>query len=257
MTRSWAPPILGTLMAIGITTGMDANGLAEFSALPLLPLAGLFWYLQRFSRQEVGLAWGGLRYHGIALAHPLLVLGSVMVIVFSAGVVDLSDANWRNAALNIFIGTPVGVLAVLLTEEGFFRGWLWASLRRAGLSDNQVLVWSSVLFALWHVSAVTLETGFDLPASQIPVYLVNATVIAAIWAKMRLVSGSALVPSVCHSVWNGLAYTLFGFGTKTGSLGVTQTAVYGPEVGFLGLALNLLFAAILWRWLKRQKPGTA
>ena len=37
-----------------------------------------------------------------------------------------------------------------------------------------------------------------------------------------------------------------------GALGIHETAIYGPEVGFGGLALNLLFAAALWRWTKRS-----
>jgi hypothetical protein len=40
-----------------------------------------------------------------------------------------------------------------------------------------VLIWSSVAFALWHLSAVLLPTGFDLPRSQVPVFIVNAAVI--------------------------------------------------------------------------------
>ena len=40
---------------------------------------------------------------------------------------------------------------------------------------------------------------------------------------------------------------LFGFGEKTGALGITQAGLFGPEVGFLGLAGNGLFALVLWR----------
>ena len=53
--------------------------------------------------------------------------------------------------------SSVGVIMVLLTEEGFFRGWLWASLKRAGLNELQVLIWTSIAFSLWHISAVSLE----------------------------------------------------------------------------------------------------
>lgn len=58
---------------------------------------------------------------------------------------------------------------VMITEEGFFRGCLWASLKRAGKSDRQVLILTSLAFSIWHVSAVSLDTGFDLPASEIPI----------------------------------------------------------------------------------------
>ena len=74
-SKLWAA-IAGTLAAIALTTTMDATGYTMFSALPLFPLAGLFWFLQRFSRQEIGLLWGQVRYYGLALAYPIFVLGA-------------------------------------------------------------------------------------------------------------------------------------------------------------------------------------
>ena len=106
-------------------------------------------------------------------------------------------------------------------------------------------------FALWHISAVTLNTGFNPPVAQIPVYLVNAAVIGAIWGVLRWMSGSVVVTSVSHGLWNGGAYALFGFGSKTGALGVRDTAIFGPEVGILGLVFNLMFVAALWFFAQR------
>ena len=116
-----------------------------------------------------------------------------------------------------------------------------------------MLLWSSLAFSLWHVSAVSLETGFDIPAPQIPMYPVNAVVMGAIWGLLRLVSGSVIVASVSHGVWNGLAYVLFGFGTRVGTLGIKAAHIYGPEVGVVGLILNALFAFALWRWLQSNR----
>lgn len=256
MNLSMKRPIIGLLAAIAITTAMDANGLSVFSALPLLLLTGVFWYWERLSAKEIGLVWGRSRGHGLAVLYPLLVLGTITLIVFLLGAVDLSGADWNKAGLNMALMSSVGVIMVLLTEEGFFRGWLWASLKRAGLNDRQVLVRTSIAFSLWHISAVSLETGFDLPAPQIPVYLVNAVVIGAIWGMLRLISGSVLVTSVSHAVWNGLDYPLFGFGSKIGTLGITETAIYGPEVGVLGLIVNTVFAAALWRWVNQHPIET-
>ena len=64
------PAVTGVAVAIAITTTMDATGYSELSALPLFPLAGLFWYLQRFSRAEVGLVWGPGYAYALALAYP-------------------------------------------------------------------------------------------------------------------------------------------------------------------------------------------
>jgi hypothetical protein len=126
---------------------------------------------------------------------------------------------------------------------------LWASRRR------RPLLFTSIAFALWHVSAVTLPTGFDLPVAQIPVFLVNAAVMGAIWGVLRDISGSLVVSSVSHGVWNGLAYALFGYGTKGGALGIRHTAIYGPEVGLVGLALNALVLFAVAKTLNKTEPN--
>lgn len=149
--------------------------------------------------------------------------------------------------------SSTGILMTLITEEGFFRGWLWASLKRTGCSDLGVLAWTSIAFTLWHVSAISLDTGFDIPAREIPIYLVNATLLGAIWGVLRLRSGSVVVPAVCHAVWNGFDYPLFGFGEKTGALGIEQTHLFGPEVGVLGIVFNTAFAALLWRYYASRR----
>jgi len=253
MDTTLKPALLGVITTITITTTMDATGYSTFSALPLLPLTGLFWFLQKFSRQEMGLTWGSLQGYGLALAYPLVVLGLIAAIAFLTGASDTSDADWNKTFLNMSLMSSTGVLAVLLTEEGFFRGWLWAALKRAGRSDKQVLVWTTLAFTLWHVSAISLDTGFDVPAKEIPIYLINATLIGAVFGMLRMATGSVIVPSVCHAVWNGIDYPLFGFGEKVGALGIEQTHLYGPEVGLLGLALNFLFVAALWRWVSRRQ----
>ena len=251
MNRALKPAVLGVVIAIAITTTMDATGYSTFSALPLFPLAGLFWFLQKISRREMGLAWGQLQTYGLALAYPALVLGLVAAIASMSGAVDTSETDWNKTILNIALGSSVGIIMVLITEEGFFRGWLWATLKRAGQTDKQVLIWTTVAFTLWHVSAISLDTGFDLPAAEIPIFLVNATLMGCIWGMLRMASGSVVVPSVCHAVWNGIDYPLYGFGEKIGALGIEQTHIYGPEVGMLGIGLNFLFATVLWYWITR------
>jgi membrane protease YdiL (CAAX protease family) len=245
-------PILGVLLAIAITTTMDANGVSAFSALPLLPLMALFWFLQRFSRREMGFTWGTSLHYGLALLYPILVMGAIAVVAALTGAIDVSETNWTKTAANLALITVSTVLVTILTEEGFFRGWLWASLRRAGLTPRNTLVWTSLAFAAWHISAVVFETGFEPPAKQIPVYLVNATILGAIWGRLRSLSGSIVVASVSHGLWNGMAYALFGFGTHVGALGIENTALYGPEIGALGLGLNAAFFVLLSRLPTRR-----
>ena len=257
MATALRRPILGVLAAIAITTAMDAGGLSAFSALPLFPLMGVFWYFERLSRPSVGFVWGRWSHYGLAVLHPVLVLGLTVLITVVAGAARFGSTDWEKASINLALVGVSTILVAIITEEGFFRGWLWAALERAGQRPRRVLVWSSIAFSLWHLSAVALKTGFDLPARQIPVYLVNVAVIGAIWGMLRSISGSVIVASVSHGVWNGGAYVLFGFGTKVGALGVQETAVFGPEVGAAGLLMNLVFAAALWRWWKARGNGAA
>jgi membrane protease YdiL (CAAX protease family) len=246
MDKKILPAIAGISAAIAITTTLDATGYTVFSALPLFPLTALFWYLQKFSRAEIGLAWGPPYAYGLALAYPAIVLSLIGLIAFLAGAVDTSQADWNKTFLNMALMSSTGVILVTITEEGFFRGWLWASLKRAGKSDLYVLVWTSLAFTAWHISAISLDTGFDVPANEIPIYLVNATFLGLVWGLLRQVSGSVVVPAVCHSVWNGIDYPLYGFGEKVGALGIEETHIYGPEVGIIVVAINAVVVGALF-----------
>ena len=243
--------ILAVIIAITVTAWMDASGLTAFSALPLLPIAGLLWYVTGSSRRAVGLTLGAPRYYGLAVAYPVVVLGACALI--SLGVADAAatHVDARKALANVALGAVATTIVAMLTEEGFFRGALWAS------GQKRPLLVTSIAFALWHVSAVTLPTGFDLPVAQIPVFLVNAAVMGAIWGVLRDISGSLVVSSVSHGVWNGLAYTFFGYGAKGGALGIRHTAIYGPEVGLIGLGLNALVLFAVAKTLNKTEVQAA
>lgn len=246
-------PFLGVALAILITTALDANDLSVFSALPLAPLFGIFWFWQNLSRADIGLSLGRLRHYVLALLHPALVLGLATVLAFVTGAIDTSKTDWNKAILNLTLMSVSTVLVVTLTEEGFFRGWLWASARKIRLTDMQCLIATSIAFTLWHLSAVLLPTGFNPPIEQVPVFLMNATLIGLIWGMLRWISDSIIVTSVAHGVWNGFAYIFFGFGERSGALGIIQTDIYGPEVGYVGVILNLSFALALWFLVLKPK----
>ena len=252
MSARWTPVILGVTAAVVITTTMDASGYSVFSALPLFPLFGLLWWWQKFSKSEIGFKWGKGSHYAYAVAYPVVLMSVLSLGAWLSGLIDTSGTDWNKAMINLFAGGISTILVVIVTEEGFFRGWLWAGLKRNGLGNKATLIVSSLAFTAWHISAVTLETGFDLPAKEIPIYLLNATLIGLNWGLLRLASGSIIVASVSHGVWNGLAYALFGFGEKTGALGIQDTWLFGPEVGLLGIALNLLFAIGFWRLFMKQ-----
>jgi len=247
MERTDQRPILGLLAAIAITTSMDATGYGMFSALPLWPLAGLFWYLQKFSRRAIGLTWGTVKDYKWAIAYPVVVLGSIALVAKFAGVLNTAEADWSKAGLNILLMGSTTILVTILTEEGFFRGWLWASLAKTCDSPRKILLVSSAGFALWHISAVVFMDELRLPWQQMPVYVANVMLIGLNWGLMRQMSGSLIVPSVSHGIWNGLTYVFFGFGAHQGELGIVETGVWGPETGWVGIIGNAAFLFMIWR----------
>jgi hypothetical protein len=81
-------------------------------------------------------------------------------------------------------------------------------------------------------------------------YVINVTITGLIMGVLRLASGSVVVPSISHGIWNGILYPLFGAGTQIGFLGI-RDGTFHPEVGVLGLVLNLVLAIGLWLWYWR------
>lgn len=247
MRPSLARGIIAVALAIGVTTAMDATGLTAFSALPLCPLALILWSIERAPRRDVGLTLGRPRYYWVAIIYPVVIIGACAIAALAMGAANLVGFSGSKTARDMIVVAAATIVIAVLTEEGFFRGALWASLTRGGLSTTSVLALTSIGFALWHISAITLATGFDVPPRQVPIFLINAAVMGAIWGLLRQLSGSIVVSSVAHGIWNGLAYSLFAYGTKVGALGVHRAAIFGPEVGVLGLALNVAMLVAMWR----------
>jgi membrane protease YdiL (CAAX protease family) len=104
-----------------------------------------------------------------------------------------------------------------------------------------------------------LDTGFSVAPAQVPLYIFNVVIAGGIiLGFMRLISGSVIVASVSHGVWNGVGYTLFGSRSTLGALGIQDTAIYGPEAGIVGVVLNVVFATGLWLMYRRTaKQATA
>ena len=245
-------PVVFVVLAIAITTTMDATGYTAFSALILAPLLAIFWFLEKFSKDQIGLKLGRPGDYGLAVLYPLVVVGAAVGIAAMAGEVQIAGVDWAKAAKNMALLVIATLIIAMVTEEGFFRGALWASLKKGGLSDMQVLAWSSVVFALWHLPFVTLAEGYELAPAFIPIFILNATLLGAVWGVLRMLSGSVVVSSFSHAAWNGIVYVFFGASSTPGVLGIPEGALFGPETGIVGLALNTAFLLYLLRlWKKR------
>jgi membrane protease YdiL (CAAX protease family) len=248
--KDWKQPAFGLLTAIAVITAVFAGGLpAELGALSLIPLVGLFWYFGRFSRAEMGFVRGRGRYYLLGLLQPAFIFIPVALAAWLAGAIQLQNADWPKTLFNLATTIPITILLAAITEEGFFRGWLWAALQRAGLGRAWIVLLTSLAIAAWHLPVALLSTEFDLSSAQALMYVINVTITGLIMGVLRLASGSVFVPSISHGIWNGILYPLFGAGTQIGFLGI-RDGTFHPEVGVLGLALNLVLAIglCLWYW---------
>ena len=247
--------LLGVFLAIACTTALDASGYTAFSALPLIPLFALLAMLGRIPRAELGLRTGPFSSYVAALAHPIIVCSVLVALALGAHAVDFSAFDASKAVRNVALMAAATFVLAIITEEGFFRGWLWAALGRQHAPPLIILGATTAAFVLWHVSWVYLSGDFHFGTAQIPLFFVNATLLGLIWGLLRLGSGSIIVSSAGHGLWNGMAYVLFGVGSNVGALGIRNLALYGLEVGLFGALLNAGFAGLLL-FLLRGQLGT-
>ncbi|WP_100642864.1 CPBP family intramembrane glutamic endopeptidase [Alteromonas facilis] len=239
--------LVASLIAIILTASLDATGHGKFSAFALIPLIPLFAWLGNVSRKELGYVVGDQKIYLQAAFIPLLLVALLSVVAWSTGAMKPTRDEWLSTLFVISFNSIAGILLVAITEEGFFRGIVWKLMERGGLTRNQTLWSTTALFVIWHLSAILLSKDYAPALLQVPIYLVNATLLGLIWGLLRVHSGSIWPSAIYHSVWNALVYQLFGFGLSSGDLGVEPTWVFGPEIGLAGFVLNGAVVVFLLR----------
>lgn len=80
---------------------------------------------------------------------------------------------------------------------------------------------------------------------MIPLYLGGGVIARMIFGLLRYRSGSIVVSSFSHALWNTTTYTLFGPGSSIGLLGIEMTNIFDMERRALGIVLSIVFLAIL------------
>ena len=246
-------PILGSLAALVVPPAAELVTGNEMSyTISIFVLFVLFWVLTKMSRAEIGLRFWDLSAYTVSFIYPVVLLALAAAVSAMANDVNMDRSSFGEALFKTFIMFAATWLGALLTEDGLFRGWLWGSLSRTGMGPRGILAWTSLVFGLWHLPVAIIEENFRLPPEVIPVYVANACLLGLAWGIIRLASGSIVVAAFCHGIWNGIVYIFFGYGTKSAVLGITRYDMFDPERGLLGLALNAIAVAILWRWAARR-----
>ena len=244
--KRWILPALAVIAATATNAILPGMG-----ALLLLPLLLIFWYLQRFPRREMGFVLGQPRDYGLGLLHPVLVISLMALVAWVAGATNIENTDWSQVGLDFAVMALTTMLGALVTEDGFFRGWLWASMKRAGWNEQGVALLTGIAFGVWHLPYALLDSGYTL--AEVPLYIINASIIGIAWGLLRLISGSVVVPAVTHGIWNAAAYLLFNNGAEIGALGIQETSIFGPEAGVLALGLNLIYLVGLLLWYRRAE----
>lgn len=258
-TRPWVWPVLGSVGAIVISPLLVlATGQGALYNVWLAVMLAILWARLRLTRREVGLALGDATSYLVALAYVAGIVGLVVLGAWATNAIDLTHYSAGTVARRLALNFLVTFALTLLTEDGFFRGALWGSCERAGFSPAKTVIWTSIAFGLWHLVVPLIDPDFSQSVFKVPQYVLGSTAFGVAMGLLRLRSGSIIVPSACHGLWNATVYTFFGTGEKTGQLGVADHSVWDPERGYAGLILAIVAAAILWVWVRPARaPSSA
>ncbi|MDX1393815.1 MAG: CPBP family glutamic-type intramembrane protease [Gemmatimonadota bacterium] len=235
---------------------LAATGDETWYALPLTAAAAVVWRRGRLTGAELGLA-RGRGFYARATLLPLAAVGLVVWLATAVGATRVGEARLGLLAIQVSTMAVFTTMGTLVTEDGFFRGALWGLLDRRGRSDDEILLWTATAYALWYLPLVWLAPSPVAGPEALAVRTLNLWLLALAWGILRLVSGSLLVAAWSHGLWNGLAYTLFGFGASTGALGIVDPLDFDPERGWAGVAVNAAAVLILLRWWRAHEAAEA
>ncbi|MCG8467043.1 MAG: CPBP family intramembrane metalloprotease, partial [Gemmatimonadetes bacterium] len=208
--------------AIAVSTG-DGT----WYALPLFVGLLAFWRRGRLSRRELGFR-SGRGFYRPAIMHPLLVVGCAVAVATALSSLRVRDVGLGSLLLQATSMIVVSFVGTLVAEDGFFRGALWGALERAGRSTDAILLWTSTANAVWFLPLLWIEPGFATAPEAMAVHVLNVWLLGMCWGVLRLASGSVLAAAWGHAVWNGLTYTLYGFGPAVGALNVLDPSRFDP-----------------------------
>jgi CAAX protease family protein len=255
--RPWVWPVLGSAGAIVISPLLSlATGQGALYNLWLAVMLAILWAKLRLTGREIGLTVGDATSYLVALAYVAGIVGLVALGAWATNAIDLTNYSAATVARRLSLIFLVTFALTLITEDGFFRGALWGSCERAGFSPAKAVIWTSVAFGLWHLVVPIIDPDFSQSAFKAPQYVLGSTAFGIAMGLLRLRSGSIIVPSACHGLWNATAYTLFGTGEKSGELGVADHSLWDPERGYAGLILALVAAGVLWAWVRPARASS-
>lgn len=172
----------------------------------MIGVASAVAFASALSTSELGLTRAalpkGLRYGAVAAA----AIGVAVAVAAVAGVdpsgtiTDRAAVSGREMLFQVFVEIPI---ATVVFEELAFRGVV-AGLFTRVTTPGRALLWSSLVFGLWHVSP---SQFMSLNGAGGALATVAATTLAgAGFVLLRRRSGSLAAPMLAHWGTNGVAY---------------------------------------------------
>lgn len=225
----------------------------QLHAMILFPIILILVYFTRMNGKELGLEFGNFKDYIWAILYPLAICLPIIVIALGTGSIHGLNYTVETTGKIIYLFIYTLILA-FTTEEGFFRGWLFGILERDQINPKLILILTAIAFSLWHFPLFFMDPNFVW--NMLPLYLIGGVVGGLTFGLLRFISGSIIVSSFSHALWNTIVYALFGFGTGIGILNIKMTSIYHPESGLLGLVFGILFMVILWWWAFKKSDGT-
>ena len=221
----------------------------NLQAMILFPLILILAYWTKMNGKELGLEFGKLRDYIWAILYPLSICSVIILIALVTGNIDGIQYTSETSGMVVYLFVYTLILA-FATEEGFFRGWLFGILERGKLNPKLILIFTGVAFASWHLPLFLVNPMFTW--SMLPIYIIGGIVGGVTFGLLRYISGSIIVSSFSHALWNTVVYILFGFASGVGILGIEATDIFSPESGLLGLTFGIVFMAVLWYWTSKK-----
>jgi membrane protease YdiL (CAAX protease family) len=143
----------------------------------------------------------GLRYGAVAVGAVAVVVGAAALLGIdpSNTIDDHASADLGEMLFQVFVEIPI---ATVLLEEFAFRGVV-AGLFERVLSARAALLWSALVFGLWHVSPREFTSIGRLGGAAGTIAL--TAVAGAVFHMLKRRSGSLVAPMLAHWGTNGVA----------------------------------------------------
>lgn len=175
----------------------------------LVAVAGLYMDRHDLSWSYLRISKPTLRDLGFAVLATIVLFGALAlasVVIEQLGLTTTEHSVAQSAEENPAALLPLIPLSILITgptEELLFRGVIQTRLREALDSDGGAVVIAAAVFALVHVPAYGLTSGFGTALlTTLAVLFLLGSLLGAAYEY----TGNLLVPIIAHGIYNAIVF---------------------------------------------------